>query len=81
MTAGQQQLSRSWRAGGRRKPGERERREKPVVRSTPPVVDSIVTPAGHCKSWRLFVKLSSLFGKSMSQFVGFSSQLTDLWMY
>ena len=24
---------------------ERERREKPVVRSTPPVVDSIVTPA------------------------------------
>jgi len=60
---------------------ERERREKPVVRSTPPVVDSIVTPAGHCKSWRLFVKLSSLFGKSMSQFVGFSSQLTDLWMY
>jgi uncharacterized protein (DUF3084 family) len=25
---------------------ERERREKPVVRSTPPVVDSVVTPAG-----------------------------------
>jgi len=24
---------------------ERERREKPVVRSTPPVVDSVVTPA------------------------------------
>ena len=45
MTEGQQQLSRSWRAGGRRKPGERERREKPVVRSTPPVVDSVVTPA------------------------------------
>jgi len=25
---------------------ERERREKPVVRSTPPVVDSVVIPAG-----------------------------------
>jgi len=24
---------------------ERERREKPVIRSTPPVVDSVVTPA------------------------------------
>ena len=24
---------------------ERERREKPVVRSTPPVVDSVITPA------------------------------------
>jgi len=24
---------------------ERERREKPVVRSTPPVVDSVVTPS------------------------------------
>ena len=31
-------------AEGKGKP-ERERREKPVIRSTPPVVDSVVTPA------------------------------------
>jgi len=31
-------------AEGKGKP-ERERREKPVVRSTPPVMDSVVTPA------------------------------------